>query len=173
MGRRENPVDPSAGPVQRFATALRALRTSAGQPTYRVMAECAGFSVSTMSRAAGGEQFPSLPVTLAYVQACGGDTGQWERRWRAASAEVGAHMTASDALRSPYRGLARFEPDEHTRFFGRDQLTAELLRRVAEHRLVPVFGPSGSGKSSLLRAGLVPRLRQAAPAAGGRQRSAS
>ncbi|WP_232109629.1 WD40 repeat domain-containing protein [Streptomyces buecherae] len=159
-------MDPNAGPVQQFAAALRALRTSAGQPTYRVMAERAGFSVSTMSRAAGGEQFPSLPVTLAYVRACGGDAGQWERRWRAASAAVGVHLAASDALRSPYRGLARFEPGDHTRFFGRDQLTAELLRRVADHRLVPVFGPSGSGKSSLLRAGLIPRLRQAAPDGG-------
>ncbi|MFE6775128.1 hypothetical protein [Streptomyces sp. NPDC057702] len=168
MGRRENPVDPTAGPVQQFAAALRALRRAAGQPTYRVMAERAGFSVSTMSRAAGGEQLPSLAVTLAYVGACGGERAQWERRWRQVSADTHAQLAAVAAVRSPYRGLARFEPGDHARFFGRDQLTDELVRRVAGHRLVPVFGPSGSGKSSLLRAGLIPRLRQTPPGAGPR-----
>ncbi|MGO4427725.1 hypothetical protein AB4Z54_55700, partial [Streptomyces sp. MCAF7] len=59
----------------------------------------------------------------------------------------------------PYRGLARFEPGDHERFFGREQLVADLLELVRESRFAAVFGPSGSGKSSLLRAGLIPALR--------------
>ncbi|KUJ70560.1 XRE family transcriptional regulator [Streptomyces albus subsp. albus] len=72
MGRRERPVDPSAGPVQRFAHELGKLRQEAGGPTYRAMAQRARHSVTTLSQAAG-ERLPSLPVALAYVEVCGGD----------------------------------------------------------------------------------------------------
>jgi WD40 repeat protein/energy-coupling factor transporter ATP-binding protein EcfA2 len=58
----------------------------------------------------------------------------------------------------PYKGLARFEAADADNFFGRERLVAELLARVPETSLVAVVGPSGSGKSSLLRAGLVPAL---------------
>jgi hypothetical protein len=55
---------------------------------------------------------------------------------------------------APYRGLLRFEP-EHSRFFhGRDDESRRLLLKVQEKRFVAVVGNSGSGKSSLLRAGL-------------------
>jgi WD40 repeat protein/DNA-binding SARP family transcriptional activator/class 3 adenylate cyclase/energy-coupling factor transporter ATP-binding protein EcfA2 len=58
----------------------------------------------------------------------------------------------------PYKGLARFEAADADNFFGRERLVAELLARVPETSLVAVVGPSGSGKSSLLRAGLLPAL---------------
>ncbi|MEU7161621.1 WD40 repeat domain-containing protein [Streptomyces chrestomyceticus] len=166
MGRREKPVDPGAGPVQRFAYELRKLRLEAGSPTYRAMAERAAYSAAVLSQAAAGEKLPSLPVTLAYVTACGGDTGHWQRRWHEAVREDAARVLEAeeDGAVAPYRGLARFEPDDHTRYFGRRRLTEELLRRVRERRVVAVFGPSGSGKSSLLRAGLIARLRQPADA---------
>ena len=60
--------------------------------------------------------------------------------------------------RNPYKGLRPFEVDDAKDFFGRDQETRRLLDLVAEHRMVVVVGPSGSGKSSLVRAGLVPAL---------------
>ncbi|WP_346175041.1 DNA-binding protein [Streptomyces cuspidosporus] len=163
MGRRESPLDPSAGPVQRFAYELRKLRTEAGGPTYRSMAQRAPYSVTTLSQAAAGEQLPSLRVALAYVEACGGDRAAWEARWREAAEEVAGRPADDEDATPPYRGLARFEPGDHDRFFGRDQLFAELLELVAERRFVAVFGPSGSGKSSLLRAGLIPALRDGAP----------
>ncbi|NGO69425.1 helix-turn-helix domain-containing protein, partial [Streptomyces boncukensis] len=72
-GRRENPLDPALGPVPEFASRLRELREEAGGPTYREMARLTGYSASSLSRAAGGEQLPSLPVTVAYVTACGGE----------------------------------------------------------------------------------------------------
>jgi WD40 repeat protein len=62
----------------------------------------------------------------------------------------------------PYPGLAAFGPQDAGRFFGRQQLTAVLITRLAEQLARPgllmVLGPSGSGKSSLLRAGLLPAI---------------
>ncbi|MEU5024389.1 nSTAND1 domain-containing NTPase [Streptomyces milbemycinicus] len=162
MGRKESPLDPSAGPVQRFAYELRKLRSEAGGPTYRAMAQRVPYSLTTLSRAAAGDQLPSLPVTLAYVEACGGDPADrsaWEARWREAAEETTGLPAEDDDATPPYRGLARFEPGDHERFFGREQLVADLLELVRESRFAAVFGPSGSGKSSLLRAGLIPALR--------------
>ncbi|MGV9563824.1 nSTAND1 domain-containing NTPase [Streptomyces sp. NPDC003480] len=159
MGRREGPLDPAAGPVQRFAFELRKLRQDAGGPTYRVMAQCTDYSVATLSRAAAGEQLPSLAVVLAYVRACGADPKEWEQRWHAAAQEVAAEPEGADDTDAPYRGLARFEPADRDLFFGRDQFVAQLVECVRTHRIVAVVGASGSGKSSLLRAGLIPALR--------------
>ena len=61
---------------------------------------------------------------------------------------------------SPYRGLLRYEEGDADRFHGRDAEVAGLLARVAVARLVAVIGASGSGKSSLVRAGLLPALRR-------------
>jgi DNA-binding SARP family transcriptional activator/WD40 repeat protein/energy-coupling factor transporter ATP-binding protein EcfA2 len=58
----------------------------------------------------------------------------------------------------PYKGLARFETADAANFFGRERLVAELVARLAGARLLAVVGPSGSGKSSLVRAGLLPVL---------------
>jgi hypothetical protein len=62
----------------------------------------------------------------------------------------------------PYKGLARFEPYDAEFFFGRERLTAVLVARLVGAGLVGVIGPSGSGKSSLIRAGLLPALRDGA-----------
>jgi transcriptional regulator with XRE-family HTH domain len=158
-GRRENPVDPTAGPLARFAAELRKLRSQAGSPTYRVMAKRTGQGASTLSQAAAGDRLPTLPVVLAYVRACGGDVEQWETRWRETAAEAAAEPRADEDAEAPYRGLARFEPGDAGLFFGRDQLTDRLLELATSRRFTAVFGPSGSGKSSPLRAGLIPRLR--------------
>ncbi|MFE2971561.1 DNA-binding protein [Streptomyces sp. NPDC059340] len=159
MGRQESALDPAEGPAQRFAFELRKLRQEAGGITYRSMARVAGYSVATLSRAAGGEQLPSLPVVLAYVAACGGDGGEWEQRWRTVAEESATAAAAADDSDSPYQGLARFEPGDHERYFGRERLAGEVLSLVRAHRFSAVFGPSGSGKSSLLRAGLIPALQ--------------
>jgi WD40 repeat protein/DNA-binding SARP family transcriptional activator len=58
----------------------------------------------------------------------------------------------------PFKGLAPFERDDAELFFGRERLVDELVARLAEAPLLAVVGPSGSGKSSLLRAGLLPAL---------------
>jgi WD40 repeat protein/transcriptional regulator with XRE-family HTH domain len=159
MGRPERPLDPADGPVQRLAHQLRELRRTAGGPSYRAMAKSAGFSATTLSQAAAGERLPSLAVVQGYVRACEGDPAEWEPRWKEAEA-AGAAREESEDTAPPYRGLARFEPGDHELFFGRDRLVEELSELVCGHRFAAVFGASGSGKSSLLRAGLIPRLQQ-------------
>ncbi len=67
-------------------------------------------------------------------------------------------MTGPDARGNPFPGLRPFEPDESHLFFGRAGQSDELLRRLQENRFVAVVGSSGSGKSSLVRAGLLPSL---------------
>ncbi|HEX3092964.1 MAG TPA: ATP-binding protein, partial [Candidatus Angelobacter sp.] len=62
-------------------------------------------------------------------------------------------------LRNPYPGLRSFEAEDAEYFFGRDHQVDELLLRLRDHRFVAVLGQSGSGKSSLVRAGLVPALK--------------
>ncbi|MGW3152092.1 nSTAND1 domain-containing NTPase [Streptomyces sp. NPDC001177] len=159
-GRPESPLDPSAGPVARLAAELRKLRAEAGSPTYRMMAERTSQGASTLSQAAAGERLPTLPVVLAYVRACGGDEAEWEARWHEAAVAAAAEPRPEDEnAEPPYRGLTRFEPADADLFFGRDELTDRLLQTARSRRFTAVFGPSGSGKSSVLRAGLIPRLR--------------
>jgi DNA-binding SARP family transcriptional activator/WD40 repeat protein len=74
-----------------------------------------------------------------------------------AAAEV--METVSEQIRNPYKGLRAFTEDDATDFHGRDALINDLILQIATHRLVTVVGPSGSGKSSVVRAGLIPALR--------------
>jgi hypothetical protein len=60
--------------------------------------------------------------------------------------------------RSPYPGLRPFERDEADIFFGRETHVDAMIDRLARHRLLAVTGSSGSGKSSLVRAGLLEAL---------------
>ena len=84
-----------------------------------------------------------------------------------------ADSFAWDPTRSPYPGLESFTGDDAAVFFGRDdeidrllELLQPTLQRGAG-RFVAVVGPSGSGKSSLLRAGLLPRLERLHSTLGG------
>ena len=60
----------------------------------------------------------------------------------------------------PYRGLSPFDEAHADYFFGRKQLTAELLEMVSSHNFCALVGASSSGKTSLLRAGLMHHLRK-------------
>src|SRR5262245_34851534 len=62
------------------------------------------------------------------------------------------------ARTNPFPGLRPFMQEEADLFFGRDKQSAELVRRLASKRFLAVVGTSGSGKSSLVRAGLLPSL---------------
>jgi tetratricopeptide (TPR) repeat protein/energy-coupling factor transporter ATP-binding protein EcfA2 len=61
-------------------------------------------------------------------------------------------------LFNPFPGLRPFEPEEDHLFFGREKEIDELLRRLRASRFLSVVGTSGSGKSSLVRSGLIPSL---------------
>ena len=74
-------------------------------------------------------------------------------------------VSVSGVVDSPYRGLGAFEEEDAPFFFGREEMATQLLERmtrlVAGPGLLVVSGASGAGKSSLLRAGVLPRIRGA------------
>jgi WD40 repeat protein/serine/threonine protein kinase len=73
---------------------------------------------------------------------------------------LGADEAPVPEVRNPYKGLRPFSEVDAVDFFGRDALVGEMLDAVWQHRLVGVVGPSGSGKSSAVRAGLIRSLRE-------------
>lgn len=164
LGRREKDLEPADGPVEAFAYELRMLRRKAGGITYREMAKRSEYSSTTLAHAASGEQLPSLPVVLGYVAACGGDAAEWESRWReTARMPEAVPVRDDDGGAAPYRGLARFDPDHHSLFFGRDRLIGQAVEFIHRLRFTALVGASGAGKSSLLRAGIIPALRASGP----------
>lgn len=77
-------------------------------------------------------------------------------------AGLDAQETVSNTLSTicPYRGLLYFREEDAPFFFGREAAITQLKSAVQQHNLVAVVGASGSGKSSVVRAGLVPQLRK-------------
>jgi hypothetical protein len=59
----------------------------------------------------------------------------------------------------PYPGLRPFQKTETDLFFGREEHTDQLLEKLSQHRFISVVGLSGCGKSSLVRAGMIPALK--------------
>ena len=66
--------------------------------------------------------------------------------------------TVASQLTNPFPGLRPFRSDEHHLFFGREEQTAALLQLLRTNRFLAVVGTSGSGKSSLVRAGMIAEL---------------
>jgi hypothetical protein len=167
--RGERPLDAGDTPLLRFAADLRKLREAAGNPVYRELGRRSHYSAPALSEAAAGRKLPTLAVTLAYVAACDGDTVLWEQRWREVAAEKEPPAEPAVEADSPYLGLSPFRIGDADRFHGRDTLLAELREQVATRRFVGVFGASGSGKSSLLHAGLAAVARREGVDGGGPQ----
>ncbi len=102
-------------------------------------------------------------MLLAWRQAVGVPAGA---RTTAATGATAPRVTAARTLTqielasiNPYKGLQAFREADRIDFHGRSALVDQLAAQVAGKRFVTVVGPSGSGKSSLVHAGLVPRLR--------------
>ena len=81
---------------------------------------------------------------------------------RALAAPVTPARVATEGI-CPFKGLASFEPVDADYFFGRERLVAELVARLVGTGFLGIVGPSGSGKSSVLRAGLLPALAGGVP----------
>src|SRR6185295_15565265 len=77
----------------------------------------------------------------------------------APAADVGANLNLVDA-ENPWLGLDSFSEETRGFFHGREEEIGELARRVQRKLLAILFGQSGLGKTSILRAGIVPRLRR-------------
>jgi DNA-binding SARP family transcriptional activator/WD40 repeat protein/energy-coupling factor transporter ATP-binding protein EcfA2 len=133
-----------------------------------------GVPFSSTSMTDLSEARPDIPTSLAAVVARATAIDPRERfssvdeylreLRREAGADVvagsGVVETVAEPTRNPYKGLRAFVEKDAVDFHGRTALVDDLLERVESHRLVTVVGPSGSGKSSLVRAGLIPALRE-------------
>ena len=120
----------------------------------RVRGEAAGGEI-LLSETTAALAGPDLPRGYAFVD-LGAHRLKGIERPEAIKAITGPGlMTAAAVAECPYRGLLAFEPEDRHLFFGREEVVADLLSRVARGRLLAVVGPSGSGKSSLLRAGVL------------------
>ena len=148
-----------------FGRELTLARQRAGL-TVREVARAVGIPASTAGDYFAGRHLPppSQPGLLPRILRTCGVTDQAQLSdWMSALNRIrrgpGRRPAATPA---PYRGLASFRPEDAAWFFGREDLTARLagLATAAPVPGVPltVVGPSGSGKSSLLRAGLIPSL---------------
>jgi len=167
---RDGAADPDRiSTRQEFGTALTWLRERAGL-TVRDLARKLGVPPATIGGYFAGRHLPPLkpPDQLPrLLSACGiEDAGEIEK-WLAALSRLRrtpGRRPADAAV--PYRGLKSFQPEDAEWFYGRRRLTDVLLEnlrdRDARGGLLAVVGPSGSGKSSLLRAGLIPELRSGA-----------
>ncbi len=152
---------------QEFADELHRLRERAGLSVRR-LARMTELPHSTVGSYLSGRHLPpvSQPEVLpAILRACGVTDPDTVARWCAALGRVRrlpGPRPADAAV--PYRGLSSFEPEDRQWFFGRSRLTSRVVRLLGERwhtggGAVAVVGPSGSGKSSLLRAGVIPALR--------------
>jgi len=149
-----------------FARELTAVRERAGL-TVRDVAKAVGMQASTLGGYYSGRHLPPVkpPDILASIlRACGIDDPEliawWEEALRRVRRSPGRRPKGTPV---PYRGLASFQPEDAEWFFGREALTRTLVDRVSTENILLVTGPSGSGKSSLLRAGLACALATAWP----------
>jgi WD40 repeat protein/transcriptional regulator with XRE-family HTH domain len=158
-GPGEGPA--AVGERRDFAIQLTLLRERAGL-TVRAVARILDARDATIGGYFGGAHLPSVNRLPELLAACGVTGPEAVREWTEALIRVRPRRGRTGGV-APYRGLASFEPEHSEWFFGREEPTALLRRRLAEREaagqaLIVAVGPSGSGKSSLLRAGLVPAL---------------
>jgi WD40 repeat protein/DNA-binding SARP family transcriptional activator len=165
------------GPLHENATAeiaaLYAPAEGVAMPLQTLIAESDGVPLR-IHRAAGEWARAEAAERLA---ATAGDAADDRTGLRAAQAAIAGGVvdlqTASERTRlyaveeppdpseleiCPFRGLAPFDAAHADYFFGRERLVADLVARLVGSTLLAVVGPSGSGKSSAVRAGLLPAL---------------
>jgi WD40 repeat protein len=102
-------------------------------------------------------------ATAKDPQARFGDVLELCAAFRGATGGKDVQVVVRGELRNPYKGLRAFLEADSADFFGRELLTRRLVERLAENgaaRFLCLVGPSGSGKSSVARAGLVPAIRR-------------
>src|SRR5215471_3284610 len=149
-----------------FGDELTVLRQRAGL-RIRDVAKASGVPVSTTGDYFSGRHLPADAQALVRIlEACGETDLTRIARWQAALNR--ARRSPGRRTDTPYRGLARFETQDARWFFGREDVTKQLVSLASQASDLPLMlvGPSGAGKSSVLRAGLLPRLRKLAAASG-------
>ncbi len=151
--------------VAREAVALEPLREDAWRLAMRVEEQsdntAAALALYEDLRTGLAEELgvdPSTATRRVHARLLRDDDVLGAQAGRSAAPSRGAHDIDRRQTTNPYVGLRPFGPGDADRFFGREPLVQRLLRRLAAHRGVAVVGPSGVGKSSLVRAGLLPAL---------------
>jgi transcriptional regulator with XRE-family HTH domain len=148
-----------------FGDLLRQLRAEAGL-TQEELAEAAGLSPRSVSDLERGIHPTARKDTAELLAGALGLAGPARplfvaaARGRAPAAEVLAAVRggAVPVGVCPFKGLAFFDRADAEFFCGRERLTADVLARLVESPLAGILGSSGVGKSSLLRAGVLPAL---------------
>jgi WD40 repeat protein/transcriptional regulator with XRE-family HTH domain len=147
-----------------FGDLLKYLRRRAGL-TQRELSIAVGYSDTQISRLEQNERLPDLATLTARFLPALHTEDQPEVAARLL--ELAATMRREDAPASglaPYKGLYYFGEADAELFFGREALTNALLEKLttgleSDQRFLAIVGASGSGKSSVVRAGLIPALR--------------
>ena len=98
-----------------------------------------------------------LPPELALAEVRDATSTHGAREWALVAPLLAIPPLAATC---PYRGLIAFGPEDRDLFFGREEAVASILDRLVGSGFMAVVGASGSGKSSLVRAGLVPAFRR-------------
>ena len=157
--------------LERFTTfgdLLKYLRRRAGM-TQLELSIAVGYSNAQISRLEQNERMPDLTtVTARFLPAL---MLEDEPEISSRLLELATSMRREDAPAvglPPYKGLYFFDESDAELFFGRETLTNSLMKRLisglkTSHRFLAVIGASGSGKSSVIRAGLIPALRWQQP----------
>ena len=160
--------------IERFTTfgdLLKFLRRRAGL-TQRELSIAVGYSDAQISRLEQNERLPDLATISARFLPVLMLEDQPDIAARLL--ELAATVRREDAPAAglpPYKGLYYFDESDAELFFGREELTETLVNRVndgleSSRRFLAVVGASGSGKSSVVRAGLIPALRWRQPSSG-------
>lgn len=164
---RGRTADPSGVRTrEEFARELTLLRERAGL-TVRGVADAIDAPFTTVGGYFSGRYLPGVNPRGQFrslLEACGeADEAVIEEWLQALSRVRRAPGKRPAAAPAPYRGLASFQPEDADWFYGRqsliDDLIGHLRKQYAVGGLLVVVGPSGSGKSSLLRAGMIPALK--------------
>ncbi|HSK27055.1 MAG TPA: BTAD domain-containing putative transcriptional regulator, partial [Jiangellales bacterium] len=146
-------------PPEATEDALDAVTTAGGVPL-QVHAAASRYgetlAAAQVEEAAAGISAPRRRLSASQERIAGGVLDlQRIRLLRAAHDPVD-----TPRVLCPYKGLAFFDVDDAPYFFGRERLVARLVARLVDARLLAVVGASGSGKSSVVRAGLVAAIRE-------------
>ena len=140
-------AEPRAGTYRGDAAAAAAQLMELAAPGQVVMDE--GIAVAT------GDQLPP-EVGHAELTEAAASTGR--RAWVLVAPGLAMPPRAGGC---PYRGLMAFQPEDGDLFFGREEIVASTVGQTLASGFMAVVGASGSGKSSLVRAGVIPAFRRA------------
>ena len=157
----------SSSTLEKFTTfgdLLRFLRRRVGL-TQTELAIAVGYGHTQISRLEQNLRLPDIPtIQTQFISALGLED---EPKVVARLLDLAAHVRREDAPAlglCPYKGLNYFDEADADLYVGREALTAKLVERTLSlnsnsQRFLAIVGASGSGKSSLVRSGLVPALR--------------